>query len=30
MTGNPRVPFYSVMLAAAIAEQGRRDEARAA
>ena len=25
-TGNPRVPFYSVVLAAAIAEQGRRDE----
>lgn len=26
-TSNPRVPFYFVMLAAAIAEQGRRDEA---
>ncbi len=26
-TSNPRVPFYYVMLAAAIAEQGRRDEA---
>jgi TolB-like protein/DNA-binding winged helix-turn-helix (wHTH) protein len=26
-TGNPRVPFYFVVLAAAIAEQGRRDEA---
>ena len=26
-TNNPRVPFYSVVLAAAIAEQGRRDEA---
>ena len=24
---NPRVPFYAVALAAAIAEQGRRDEA---
>lgn len=28
VTGNPRVPFYAVVLAAAIAEQGRRDEAR--
>lgn len=27
VTANPRVPFYSVVLAAAIAEQGRRDEA---
>jgi TolB-like protein/tetratricopeptide (TPR) repeat protein len=26
-TSNPRVPFYFVMLAAAIAEQGQRDEA---
>jgi tetratricopeptide (TPR) repeat protein len=26
---NPRVPFYSVVLAAAVAEQGRRDEAAA-
>lgn len=26
---NPRVPFYSVVLAAALAEQGRRDEAAA-
>ena len=25
--GNPRTPFYGVVLAAAIAEQGRRDEA---
>jgi len=25
--GNPRVPFYAVVLAAALAEQGRRDEA---
>lgn len=25
--GNPRVPFYGVVLAAAVAEQGRRDEA---
>ncbi|MGI8560848.1 MAG: tetratricopeptide repeat protein [Luteimonas sp.] len=24
---NPRVPFYGVVLAAAVAEQGRRDEA---
>ena len=24
---NPRVPFYSVVLAGAVAEQGRRDEA---
>jgi TolB-like protein/DNA-binding winged helix-turn-helix (wHTH) protein/Flp pilus assembly protein TadD len=29
VTANPRVPFYSVVLAAAIAEQGRRDEAAA-
>lgn len=27
VTANPRVPFYGVVLAAAIAEQGRRDEA---
>lgn len=27
VTGNPRVPFYSVALAAAIDAQGRRDEA---
>jgi TolB-like protein len=27
-TANPRVPFYFVLLAAAIAEQGRHDEAR--
>ena len=27
MTANPRVPFYGVVLAAALAEQGRRDEA---
>jgi TolB-like protein/DNA-binding winged helix-turn-helix (wHTH) protein/Flp pilus assembly protein TadD len=27
--GNPRTPFYSAVLAAAIAEQGRRDEALA-
>lgn len=27
VTANPRVPFYSVVLAAALAEQGRRDEA---
>ena len=26
-TSNPRVPFYFVVLAAALAEQGRRDEA---
>jgi hypothetical protein len=25
-TGNPRVPFYFVLLAAALAEQGRHDE----
>jgi predicted Zn-dependent protease len=28
VTGNPRTPFYAVALAAAIAEQGRREEAR--
>ncbi len=27
VTANPRVPFYGVVLAAALAEQGRRDEA---
>jgi TolB-like protein/DNA-binding winged helix-turn-helix (wHTH) protein len=27
VVGNPRVPFYSTVLAAAIAEQGRRDDA---
>jgi Flp pilus assembly protein TadD len=27
-TANPRVPFYAVALAAALAEQGRRDEAK--
>lgn len=27
VTANPRVPFYAVVLAASLAEQGRRDEA---
>lgn len=30
VAGNPRLPFYSLLLAAALAEDGRRDEARQA
>lgn len=30
VAGNPKLPFYSLLLAAALAEDGRRDEARQA
>ena len=30
VAGNPRLPFFSLLLAAALAEEGRRDEARQA